>query len=63
LSCLTVIGFLALWSSPTLGVLMVFQVVRRGMHLAPGPAGAGVAVHGGLSGREVQVQEVIDTAV
>lgn len=31
---LTVIGFLALWSSPTLGVLMVFQVARRGMHYA-----------------------------
>lgn len=31
---LSIIGFLALWSSPTLGVLMVFQVVRRGMHYA-----------------------------
>lgn len=34
LPTLTLVGFLVFWYSPTLGVLTVFQVVRRGVHYA-----------------------------
>lgn len=34
LPALTLVGFLVLWVNPTLAVLTVFQVVRRGVHYA-----------------------------